>query len=182
MSFHRLFYRMHEANAVKWIETDFFLSSNPRWQRKIACFCVKKWNQFPLPRTHHVYGTIHAFSHRIDVSAVTSYTHLGCVLRMFVMNFDSASVCDGKKMYPKIKTLWDNTKIYRWHLFTSHKLSMPNRNPIPIHAAKCTSVPGSNSENSAEIVMNILFVRYSVRWNINVDVFILRNSSESNWQ
>lgn len=28
----------------------------------------------------------------------------------------------------RIKTMWDNTKIYRWHLFTWHKLSMSNEN------------------------------------------------------
>lgn len=117
----------------------FFLPSNPRWQREIACFCVEQ-NQFPLPirTTYRRNSDNPCFPHIGSMFQLSHHTHVRCVYPW--MNFDSASVCDGE-----IGTLWDNTKIYRWHLFTSHQLSMPN-GILSIYQTTSTSVPAATAE------------------------------------
>lgn len=162
----------------------FFLPSNPRWQREIACFCVEQ-NQFPLPirTTYRRNSDNPCFPHIGSMFQLSHHTHVRCVYPW--MNFDSASVCDGE-----IGTLWDNTKIYRWHLFTSHQLSMPN-GILSIYqttrlvgpAPQCQQQQQNQKfpRNRHQHFISYLFLFGSAR-NIDVDVFILRNSCESNWQ
>lgn len=87
--------------------------------------------------------------------------------------------------------MWDNAKIYRWHLFTSRKAQTINVKTKTDRFAHATGanrteiLRNANERFISSIFFSLLLLLLLVvllrRWCWIVDVFILRNSCESDW-